>query len=803
VALPDPSEAHDFAYAAKFQGSPMIQPEIPVPFEDNLTAALRIAHGLRIRLELRLESGGFGGLELTARGSAGGRWFERVLVPSYPRGRWSTIRPPGVRPNGSVVATAEPIGNLDQPFRSADDHPRWIDGWVRALLSEPPRFTVCARFCPIPSSATIPPLPSVPEIERGTVGPGNRLAPLPEVERKLRDRLHRRRRVLSWLAAIDLATSPGVGSSGSDHRSIASALETVARMEGGNGLRFRSSTRFRARSPRWFVISEDELRALLPSPYTPVRGGTSTRDAGSWSLWIGRTQMGTGISLPVEPHQGRHFALLGETGMGKSSLLVRVALRAAAVGGVLLLDPIGDTGRELLARLPLETHDRVSWVSPVDSPLGLNALEGARLDGAQDPAALDRRIGDLVTALKRVRAVRYVDQPFWGPRIEEMLFRSLRAAALYPDGSLEDAHQLLESADRSPHGIPEMAREAVLALHQRVRDRPDELEGSRRVLHEIVRSPALHSLLCRRAASWRAAAMVAPRAIVVVTGDAAQVGELTSRYLLSVYLGLLWSEILGRPKAGKLFVLLDEVQWFAHESLADLLRLGRRFNIHVGVATQALRSLPESVQESIWTNCSDYIVFRGAPGEAREFARWLPALEPAELLSLPRGNAIVFLGKGSTVEWMRTDPLAGAPPNSLGRFKFREGTAAPAPGESPPAPSPKPEIGPIQEADKALGPASIRRVFAWIAACLERSGADTEILVALDDLRAATDPSGEILRRVGSTLGRTGAIRTQRDPRGRPMWQVRPALFRASVDPPLSTNELEWGRQRQAEMEGP
>ncbi len=626
---------------------------------------------------------------------------------------------------------------------------------------------------------------------------GSRFAPLPEIERRLRDRWDRRRRVPSWAASIDLVSALPLDSTLVDWRGAAAALEAAARMEGANGLRFRPSGRFRSGSPNWFVLSEDEFRALLPSPWTIFSDAVQSAKGPESQVSIGRSAAGANVAFPMEAHQGRHFALLGETGMGKSSLLIRIALRVASLGGVLLLDPIGDTGREFLSRLSPEVEHRVFWVSPTSSPLGLNALIGAAQGPPENPTELDRRIGDLVTGLRRVRAARYIDQPFWGPRIEEMLFRSLRAAAHYPDGSLEDAHQLLEAADRPAHGVPDAAREAVQELRQRVRDRPDELEGARRVLNEIVRSPALRSLLCRRNASWRASKIVAPGAIVVVTGDAPQVGELTSRYLLSVYLGLLWSEILARPAPRKLFVLLDEAQWFAHESLADLLRLGRRFNVHVGVATQAMRSLPESVRESIWTNCSDFVVFRGAPDEAREFGRWLPGLDLSELLSLPRGQALVFLGKGSSVHWLTTPPPPPITSRGWERFKSADRNSQfPQDLAAPTAPS-----GSTPVSSDAIEPRSAdRKVYAMIAALIEHSGTTGEVCVPLDQLRTI-DPTGAGVRRAGSALGRAQAIRSQHDELEGNSWWIHPERFRTAVAPPVSPEEVEWGR-RQRNVEG-
>jgi hypothetical protein len=743
-----------------------------------------------------LDSGPEAGLEVSVIGSDGPRWFDRVFAATYPRGSWTPLRRSPEREKTRAIAVAEPIGKWNQPFRSAEDAPRWIDSWVRTLSAVPAQFTVQGRFRPLRGPSQVPIIPAPPDVEQGTLDPGSRFAPLSESERRLRDRMDRRRRSLSWASSIELETAREDGGDSSAINTVSSGLAAAARLEGANGLRFRRVGTFGAWSPHWFALSEEEVRALLPSPETPTHFDGSPSDVSIPSLRIGRNSVGLGVAIPLDLDQGRHFAFLGETGMGKSSLLVRVALRAAEFGGVVFLDPIGDTGRDFLCRLPLKDASRVHWVSPIDSPLGLNALEGTSSMTAEDPTVVDRRIGDLVTGLKRVRASRYVDQTFWGPRIEEMLFRSLRAASLYPNGSLEDALLLLESADRAPRGVPEPAQAAVQELHRRVRDRPDELEGARRVLNEIVRSPALHGLLCRKSSEWRAARAVDPRAIVVITGDAPHVGELTARYLLSVYLALLWSEIIARPQASKLFFLSDEAQWFAHESLTDLLRLGRRFNVHGGIATQAMRSLPEPVRESVWTNCSDFVVFRGSPEEAREFSRWLPGLVPGELLALPRGNALAFLGKGSKVEWLKTDPLQPAQRGHLDRYTSNGSPRRSAGGISRELGNPTGAVDSPLKDDEPDEPQGIHRIFAVIAAWIEKCAGEAEVEIPLHELRRAASTDEESLRRVGSILGRLEVLRSRRDGSGRASWSIRVASFATALERPLTPSEREWGRRR-------
>jgi hypothetical protein len=427
--------------------------------------------------------------------------------------------------------------------------------------------------------------------------------------------------------------------------------------------------------------------------------------------------------------------------MGKSSLLVSLCRRVVPGAGLVLFDPLGETAEAVRRAVAFAAPERLTFIDS-ECPPGLNALEGIGPESARGIAQRERRLNDLVHSLRRVRSGRYVDSGFWGPRLEEMLVRALSAAAAFPGGTLEDAHALLATGGRGFRVVPPEAREAVGELGDRIRSRPEDADGARRLLFEVVRNPLLVRAFCRRAPELRTSELLGPGRIVLISGDAARVGETTSRYLLSIYLAIVWSDLLSRPNAPKTYVVMDEAQWFAHESLTEMLRVGRRRNVHVIVTTQAIASLPEAVAESIWTNVSDFVGFRGSPEEARELARLARGLSAESVLALPRGEAAVLLGKGNAVHWVRTPRLPGASFPAL-----------------PPVGS---VTGPKGRTSDPLSP-ELRE----ISRLVRITGSREPVRISLADVRRSTDVSDGGVRTAGALLGREGALlRSGRDARG-------------------------------------
>ncbi len=756
----------------------------PEERERKALSALRVGHGLGEALELTIDSGAIARIRINARSTDGERWLSRVLLPALDPAGW--VREPVAEdvPRPPELVARRRAG-WPTPLRSPSGPSSWVDAFAQSLMAHPAgaRLRLVARPLPDPAARWWTPRPSVPTgpvSHRTTVGASRRSEP------PGRDPLRDERPSgppLFW--QVRIAVEPdGGGLTGSQFRRLGEILGRATRIANGNGLDFRPSPRWVPGSVRSALLAHEEVVLLLPS----IVCATAAAPLSAPLLPMGRTPGGTVVGPSLEAHQGRHLAVLGETGMGKSSHLVALARRVSTRYGLLFFDPIGDTIARLDRELPPPASARTLRVDPVTHALRLNALAGISSEGS-DPLRAERRLNDLVHALRRVRAGRYAD-PFWGPRLDEMLTRALRSAAALKTGTITDAHTLLATGARAPRNVPSEALGEVRELSERLRERPDDGEGARRLLYEIVRSRVLERMLCARDPELDPSALVEPGRVVLVSGNAPRVGESTARYLLSVYLALVWSELLARPRRSKTFVVLDEAQWFSHESLAEMLRLGRRENVHVVLATQAIASLPGNVPEAVWTNVADVLAFRGSPEEARELAKVSSEISAERLLSLPRGHAIALVGKGERVEPLRTLWLpdggssTGAPTGGLEedsgdlRPPRGLGTEPDGPPARPTVPrdvtAPGGSLGSEEPADR------IERVLAALRAQASAAAGSELLRVSPRELRREYDPQGDAVRAVGALLGRNGILRAVERECGATVWALEVARLTLS-----------------------
>ena len=160
---------------------------------------------------------------------------------------------------------------------------------------------------------------------------------------------------------------------------------------------------------------------------------------------LGDAEAGSRRAVAISVADARHHEhVVGSTGVGKSTLLLRQALTDIdAERGLVMIDPKGDLVEEVLARIPSGAKDRVVLIDPEEreAPPILNVLAGPEPDLAVD---------NLVGIFKNIFSA------YWGPRTDDVLRAACLTLLRYPAAtggatSLAEVPRLLsEEAFRAP-----------------------------------------------------------------------------------------------------------------------------------------------------------------------------------------------------------------------------------------------------------------------------------------------------------------------------------------------------------------
>ncbi|WP_256700084.1 type IV secretory system conjugative DNA transfer family protein [Actinomyces oris] len=384
------------------------------------------------------------------------------------------------------------------------------------------------------------------------------------------------------------------------------------------------------------LLGSGHPRLVAPPP--EVASGSSQRVVGA-SAVPGETGL---IRLPITDAV-YHTHLLGPTGVGKSTVLLSLALADAAEGrGLLLLDPKGDLATDFLARLPQERAGDVVVLDPTNPcPVGFNPLAG--------PPELA-----VVTAEAVLGVLAELFRDSWGIRTADVLSAALLTLARIPQATLVWLVPLLTNP---------AFRRRVLALAppdplgtdvfwqgyeaKPVRTQAVEVAPVLNKLRQLMLRPGLRAMLGQAQPRFGLADLLERRRIVVVNLNQGLLGAGVARLLGTLLVSQLWQHLLARqaqpPERRQIVsVYIDEVQAFLAGlpgSLADALAQARSLGAAFHLAHQYRGQLSTEMMQAVESNTRSKVYFALSATDAAAAARLAPELEAADFQLLAQYQA--------------------------------------------------------------------------------------------------------------------------------------------------------------------
>lgn len=338
-----------------------------------------------------------------------------------------------------------------------------------------------------------------------------------------------------------------------------------------------------------------------------------------------------------------HTHLLGPTGVGKSTVLLSLALADAAEGrGLLLLDPKGDLATDFVARLPQERAEDVVVLDPTNPcPVGFNPLVG--------PPELA-----VVTAEAVLRVLAELFRDSWGIRTADVLSAALLTLARIPQATLVWLVPLLTNpafrcrvlalAPPDPLGT-DVFWQGYEA--KPVRTQAVEVAPVLNKLRQLMLRPGLRAMLGQAQPRFGLTDLLERRRIVVVNLNQGLLGAGAARLLGTLLISQLWQHLLARqaesPERRQIVsVYIDEVQAFLAGlpgSLADALAQARSLGAAFHLAHQYRGQLSAEMIQAVESNTRSKVYFALSATDAAAAARLAPELEAADFQLLAQYQA--------------------------------------------------------------------------------------------------------------------------------------------------------------------
>jgi type IV secretory pathway TraG/TraD family ATPase VirD4 len=335
----------------------------------------------------------------------------------------------------------------------------------------------------------------------------------------------------------------------------------------------------------------------------------------------------------------QHLNIAGQTGTGKSTLMMNLAHQDARQGtGFCLIDPHGDLAETLHQDLDVP---HLYWdISDPDCTLGYNPL--AKVSALHRPLVAS----GLIEALKK-------QWPnAWGARMEHLLRFALLALLEMPKVDLRDVLKLFAYKSFRKQVIEQITDEQV-RFFWKVEFQELNYQGSAdgvapvaNKLGGFLAQPAVRAALCEPKQPLRFRHIMDTGQILIINLAKGRLGA----DITNILGGLITSTLMnaattrhGLPEAARrpFFLYVDEFPNLTTKSFAGMLSEARKYRLGLILASQHLSQADTDVSDAIFGNTGNMVVFRVGAKDTPFFARQLPPFSAHDLQNQPNHRAAV------------------------------------------------------------------------------------------------------------------------------------------------------------------
>lgn len=346
---------------------------------------------------------------------------------------------------------------------------------------------------------------------------------------------------------------------------------------------------------------------------------------------LGQNTNGQILHLPAEDRR-RHVYLIGKSGTGKSTLLLNLMAQDFAAGrGFALLDPHGDLAEAVADFAPIERTEHVLYLDPADQEhaVGFNVLNGV---------AADRRA---LVAARVVSSLKAIWEDSWGPRMEYILYNSLRLLLdsrstllglpkLLSDNSYRE--RLLKKC-RDPI-VRRFWTEEFDAYNERFRQ--EAIAPVQNKIGALLASPAIRNIVGQQRSTLDISHLMDNGKVLIVNLSKGRLGEGPAHLLGALLVSAFAQAAEGRASMAEndrrdFTLYVDEFQNFGTEAFAAILSEARKWRLNLVLAHQFLGQLPLSLRQAVIGNAGTIIGFRVGADDAVLLAREFGLHEPGTM----------------------------------------------------------------------------------------------------------------------------------------------------------------------------
>lgn len=365
----------------------------------------------------------------------------------------------------------------------------------------------------------------------------------------------------------------------------------------------------------------------------------------------------------------RHMHIIGKTGMGKTSLLLNMAVSDIRSGdGFAFVDPHGDIADALLDYIPEHRIKDVVYFNPQDLefPIAFNVLGDV-------PENQRHIVSDgLVGVFKKIWA------DSWGPRLEYILRNTILTLLENEESTLLDIMRILVDKNFRANIVYKMhdpvLKQFWLNEFDGYTDKllVEAISPIQNKVGQFTSSPLIRNIIGQAKSSFNLREIMDQKKILIMNLSKGAVGEggaqlLGAMMITKMQLAAMSRVDIPENQREDFYAYIDEFQNFSTDSFAEILSEARKYRLSLILAHQYVEQLSEIVRGAVFGNVGTTIVFRIGAADAEFMEReFTPVLTIEDLVNLPKWRIYLKLMiDGATSQPFSADTLPDPEPELI------------------------------------------------------------------------------------------------------------------------------------------
>jgi len=363
------------------------------------------------------------------------------------------------------------------------------------------------------------------------------------------------------------------------------------------------------------------------------------------TVWIGNNYF-RGNRRPVcfkRDDRRRHTYVLGQTGSGKSWLMMRMVVQDIYNGdGVCFIDPHGQTAELILDRIPPERAEDVIYFNAgdFDRPFGFNLME---YYNEQD---MHRIVNSFIALL--IKLFDPNQQGFVGPIMQQAVRNSMLTAMSKEGSTLIEVVKILQDESWvKEYWLPLIKDEQVKRYWTEQIAKTDQKTKSETMgyflskFDKFTTNLAIRNIIGQSKSSFDFRKVMDNRKILIINLSKGVLGDENMSFLGLLLVQKLLSATLSREdmpeeQRADFFFYADEFQNFTTEEFATILSEARKYRLNLTLAHQYIGQLPENIKGAVFGNVGTLLIGRTSTEDGEFLApQFDPVLKNTDIINQP------------------------------------------------------------------------------------------------------------------------------------------------------------------------